>query len=132
MESVFLIVVFAFLRQKNHSKCLEWIFKAKNETNTETFLIEYKFLEFFCHLELGNRRILNSLLNSLDYFISSKEVNKDYKELYKIAKAIHNDQAFDIEFEDKKISNPFNFINVLLPYLNEKQKDKSLNKMAQE
>jgi len=128
IEGILMMVVFAFLRKREFDKCLKWIDKAKVETDVERLMVEYKFLEFFCHYELGNERLLNSFLNSIDYFIETKERNSNYRELHRIARLLVNQQEFEVNFEIPHENNPFSFIYVIEPYLIEKQKVLSFNK----
>lgn len=126
MTLIFIVVLF---KKKKYNKCLNWLLKVKEfeKSKVESQSVSstmFQFLEFFAHLELNNDKILPSLLNGIQYSVNVKKshTSKLEKELIKIAKAISQKKAFQIDKNLFEI-RPFGYYQYFFSYLEEKQKE---------
>lgn len=123
----FLIACF---KSQEYNKCLDWIsrmklfYKQPIELRSLIYTV-FQFIEFFCHLELGNTQLLPSLLHSIQYTVKIKNSIDivEEQELIRIIKALIKQGKFNIRTQLFNQKKPFTYYQIFFPYVEHKQKE---------
>lgn len=127
-QLTFLPIVALFKRQK-YDICLTWIFKIKeldkNQTKAKSLASTvFQFIELFSHLELGNLKLIPSLLKKIQYAVDLKEAftMTEERELIRVTKAIIKKKEFTLKEKIFDLEGPFTYYRIFKEYFDNTQK----------
>jgi len=132
-EQLLYPLILTYFKTKSYNQCLNLIIKARNwgkgQIKFQSLMsTTFQFIEAYSHHELGNTKILPSLINSIQYTINVKKTSLtlEEKELIRILKAIIKQEKFSINTHLFEKIEPFTYYQIFFPYLEEKQKELDL------
>lgn len=129
-EQLSLFFIVSCFKVKQYKKCLDWLIRikqlntkpTKKKSATATL---YQFIELCIHIELGNTKILDSLIKAIDYSVKVKQTisTDEDNEMIRVIKAIIKRKKVAINTAVFGKDGPFSHYEILYPYLEEKQKE---------
>lgn len=89
----------AFFAMEQYEECLEWIEKFYKVSSSEQYQrprVDAKIFEYCCHLELKHEFVLDSIMESLRYYLTKYEIKKEeYNMILKTVKKVKDDNLGD-------------------------------------